>query len=196
MKHLLLTIDYSTNSTGYAIFDIQARKPLEWGFIVPKIKKVARLYPDASLLKMKDVARQIVEIVEKIHPAVILIEEVNRGISRIGQKTLSGGHFILLDQLIDYLHIIKFKDSDGATGWRKQLKLILSDQDKVINKDIRDFNKKVKKKDQKVLITKKHLACRYVNDVLKMNFDVDANPHDNDIVDALGIGLSYLEETK
>lgn len=198
---ILLALDLSTNSTGYARFDLATKKLLDFGtinptFKNPTVKGVTKFkYPAAQLFKMRGLVSDIVASIKE-DVSIIVIEEVNRGVSRLGQKTLDALHYLLLDRMkaVDLFKVV-YIDSDGRTGWRGRngLSLLLSDMDKILNKQTRAFNRRLGKAGKhKPVITQKHLACQYVNKQFKMNFDVDANEFDNDMVDAIGLGFFYI----
>lgn len=204
----LLCIDLSTTCTGWAVFCLDTKKLLDYGTIKPDKKGMSKLdYPTKQLRVMQSIASQIMSLVYRIDGfaidgskneiKMILIEEVNRHKSRMSGKTLDGMHWILMDALANdrdtnYIARVRYRDSDGETGWRQRLNLRLSENDKKLNAERNKMNKKLKAKDQFPIINKKHLAARYVNSKLGLGFDVDQNATDNDIVDAIGLGLSEL----
>lgn len=194
----ILTIDYSTQSTGYAVLDLETKQILDFGVIQPDKKLTkGKEYPSKQLAIMQSMAQKINALIESITDLyLIYIEEVNRGISRIGQKVLCGGHFILLHYLNpDNLRKVRFKSSDGPEGWRTRLNLRLGENDKKLNVERRRINKhKIRGTADLPIITKKHLAARFVNDALNMSWDVDRDPSANDIVDALGLMLAVVAE--
>lgn len=191
----LLTLDLSTTCTGFAIFDLQTKKLERYGFIKPNKKGMSKLeYPKKQLYVMRDLAAQIKALVDSIPDLkMILLEEVNLHKSRMAGKTLDGAHWILLNSLDEFsMNKVRYRDSDGETGWRTRLNLRLSEMDKKLNAERKKLNKKLRPKDQLPIINKKHLAARYVNSKLGTNFDVDQNSTDNDVVDAIGLGLSEI----
>lgn len=201
----LLCLDLSTTCTGWAVFDLDTKKLLDYGAIKPVKKGMSKLdYPTKQLRVMQNIAGQIMDLIykqdgvfepplpkNKLH--MILIEEVNLHKSRMTGKTLDGMHWILMNMLDpNYIDKVRYRDSDGETGWRTRLNLRMSENDKKLNAERKKINKKLKGKDQLPIINKKHLAARYVNAQLGLGFDVDENATDNDIVDAIGLGLSEL----
>ncbi len=91
---------------------------------------------------------------------------------------------------------IVLKDSDGLVGWRSDLNLRLSEDDKRLNKYRRAYNKKLPKGVKQLpIITKKHLACRFVNKTYHTVYDVDKNKSDSDVCDAIGLGTAVLRIT-
>ena len=86
------------------------------------------------------------KLITELAPEQLVIEEVNRGISRIGQKSLDALHFFVLFELRkcfpNLLDSLAYLDSNGTTGWRTVLKMKLSDADKKHNLQARKNNKK------------------------------------------------------
>lgn len=193
----VLGLDLSTTSTGFALLDIDTKNLIKYGFILPKVKGISKLkYPRAAMARIIDLAEKISELVKQYNPNQLIIEEVNRGKNRISQKSLDALHFFVLhyiDQhsphLIDQLF---YYDSDGKVGWRKHLKLTLSEEDKAHNAHIKTFKSSRKVGKKKPKITKKHLAMRYVQSVYNLNLDIDEKVEYEDINDAIAMTNSYL----
>jgi hypothetical protein len=198
----LLSLDLSTSCTGYAVFDVKTQKLLEYGALKSSEKGIStKSYPERQLRKLIKMAEDIKEVIDRIDPDMILIEEVNPSKQRLGQKTLDGIHWILLLTIIDRIKTVKYKDSDGNSGWRSDIGLKLSPTDKLKNKQISEYNKQLKasrkkKKDiegkLKDKINKKHLAVRWVNKKFNKNFDLDTDSTAGDICDAIGLGWAGL----
>ena len=201
-QKLLLSLDLSTTASGYAFSDIKTGKILGYGVIEPDYKPpkakegIPKLvYPQLQLQKMRRLCNQMLWLFTD-DVEMIVIEEINRGLNRIGQKILDSFHFLLLNSLTyEHLMRVRYFDSDAKDGWRSAhgLKLQLSEVDKAQNKVTRNVNKKRKKGTKKLpVITQKHLACRFVNNFLDTAFDVDKNSTDSDICDALGLNIFTL----
>jgi Holliday junction resolvasome RuvABC endonuclease subunit len=193
----VLGLDLSTTSTGFALLDIDTKNLLKYGYILPKVKGISKLkYPRAALARILDLAQKIADLVREYNPDQLIIEEVNRGTSRISQKSLDALHFFVLHyidlhspHLIDQLF---YYDTDGKVGWRKHLKLVLTDEDKAHNAHIKTFKSSRKVGKTKPKITKKHLAMRYVQSVYNLSLDVDEKVEHEDINDAIAMTSSYL----
>lgn len=192
----LLCLDLSTASSGWALYDTVTQKPISYGAITATDKGTKGFAAWRKLLfRCQNMANQINSLAISLKPDLIVIEEINNSQSRKTAKALSMVHtLVLLAFSSRNYEAIEYIDSDGKTGWRTRLGLLLNEADKKHNKELAAFNKKLPKKLHRNKITKKHLACRYVNIALKLNFDVDKNPNDNDIVDALGIGLGWFKK--
>lgn len=197
MSNLVLSIDLSTSSTGYAVFNRDSKKLEAHGKVRPKVGGLHKLkYPESTLLTIRDMTAKIKELVLIINPSRLVIEEVNRGINRIGQKGLDACHFFVLDEIMkvrpDLIKTLTYVDSNGRKGWRGMLGLKLSDQDKQVNAEIRLRNRRKKKTQKAPLIDWKVLAQRYVNSTFKKSFNVWENPGDNDEVDAIALGAAFV----
>jgi Holliday junction resolvasome RuvABC endonuclease subunit len=193
----VLGLDLSTTSTGFALIDVDTKGLLRYGHITPQVKGINKLkYPRAALARILDLAQKISDLVRYYNPDQLVIEEVNKGVQRISQKSLDALHFFVLhyiDQhspnLIDSLY---YYDSDGREGWRNHLSLKLTDEDKAHNAHIKLFKGSRKVGKKKPEITKKHLAQRYVEQVYNLKLDVDEDSKNADICDAIAMTTSYL----
>lgn len=197
----LLCLDLSTTCSGWAFYVGDKLKAS--GAIKPQVKGISKLrYPDAAYARIVDISDKIKNLVAEHEPDKILIEEVNRGINRIAQKSLDALHFFIIDRLMlldsNLISKIAYIDSNGKRGWRPTLGLKLDDQDKEYNKQARDYNKKYAKdikkgeKSLKDIIDWKHLSIRHVNKRLKLKLDIN-NVGDADIADAICLGLAFLK---
>lgn len=193
----VIGLDLSTTCTGWALFRRKDKKLIDYGFIKPSKRGLSEFkYPIKQLFIMQQMSSEIAAMLREHSKTLkiekIVIEEVNRGIARLGQKVLSGFHFILLTYIAAYNNKIVYKDSDGKTGWRTNLGLRLTDEDKRKNKQNRALNKELERGSKLPTINKKHLACRFVNEKFNKEFDVDRNTTDNDVVDAIAMTYAYL----
>lgn len=191
----VLALDISTSCTGFAVFDRETKKLICSGRIKPTVPGLHKLkYPKAALKTIISMAGKVNDLVMQVNPDRIVIEEVNRGINRIGQKSLDAVHFFVLDRLTEaQVDSVTYVDSNGKKGWRGMLGLKLSDQDKQVNAEIRLKNKKVKKSAKAPVIDWKVLAQRYVNVKYGASFNVWENPGDNDECDAIALGDAFCQ---
>ena len=174
----VLALDLSTTSTGWALFE--GKELAKYGIVEPeKPKGFTKLkYPKKQLVRIMSIATQVHEIVQKYNPDKIVIEEINRGINRIGQKSLDALHFFVLFYIeaTQGLDNIKFIDSNGKKGWRTILKLSIKDKYK--GKSVSERWKKV--------------AEDFVNGRYKTNFSVWLRKEEADLCDAICLGHCYL----
>lgn len=193
----LLALDLSTACTGWASFEDGKLK--EYGAIKPKVPGISKMkYPEAALMKALSMVDLVLDLICRIKPDQFIIEEVNRGINRISQKTLDGLHFLLLRELrtlgLGNLNNVAYMDSNGRKGWRTILGIGLSASDKDENKRIRARNRSKKRKGKKeAVINWKTIAVRYINDLFSLGLSRENDPKtDGDIADAICLGLAYL----
>jgi len=192
---LLLSLDISTSCTGFAVFDRETKRLIRSGRIKPQVPGLHKLkYPKAALKTIISMAGRVNDLVMEVNPDRIVVEEVNRGINRIGQKSLDAVHFFVLDRMTEaQVDSVSYVDSNGKKGWRGMLGLKLSEQDKQVNAEIRLRNKKVKKSAKAPVIDWKVLAQRWVNAKFGTSYNVWENPGDNDEVDSIALGWAFLE---
>lgn len=175
---ILLSLDLSTSNSGYAVFDTETKSLIKSGQIKAKVKGISRMkYPENAFHKCLSIAHQIGELKKEIKPDLIVIEEVNRGINRIAQKSLDALHFLVLQACYseDLFEKIEYVDSNGAKGWRGQLGLSIAKK----YPHLKGASSKWKK-----------AAEEYVNKTFGTNFDVENNKRDADECDAIAVGWS------
>lgn len=191
----LLSLDMSTTCTGWALLGVDSHKLIQRGLIKPSTKGgVAKMdYPKQQLTKMRDIAAQILSLIQNLKPHVIVIEEIAGSKNRMGQKTLDGLHFIVAYAIEDYLPIVRYYDVTGASGWRTHLQLRLSDADKLANKEAKTLNKKLAASQRIPIIGPKHLACRFANATFGTQLNCDTAETDGDQADAISMGYSFLK---
>lgn len=203
MTRVLLALDYSTSATGWAKFNMDTKELIAFGVILPSFKNPKTkgipkyAYPTYQVLKLRVLAAQILEIIDHSVEKIV-IEEINGGsrASRISQKVLDGGHFVLLEKMpLEVLSKVIYVDSDGNQGWRSRfgLGLQLNEHDKNLNKERKKLNKKLAKGSKKFpIVTQKTLACRFANRQFSLTLDCDKEVTDGDAADALGLGFFTL----
>ncbi len=198
-SNILLSLDLSTSATGWAKFCMTTGLLLAFGVILPEFKNPKKLlsYPQLHVIKFRQLADKVIELIDASVKKIV-IEEINRGKNRLGQKVLDGFHFVLLERMSwDVAQLVTFRDSDGSTGWRSAqgLKLQLTTLDKEQNKERKKLNKRIGRGQKKLaLITQKTLACRFVNKAYDLKLDCDVEETDGDKADAIGLGHFYLNK--
>lgn len=194
----LLSLDFSSSSTGYSIFDMNTHQLLEYGLVLPK--KVKKSIRDCQLQvtvdKLRNLAQDIKLLVERVQPKQIIIEEICRSKNRLAQKTLDGAHHHMMAAIYPWLPIVTYVDSDGGpNGWRTGLGLKLSEEDKLSNKRNKLLNKSIKRGQPKQpIFTAKDLAQRLVNKLYNLNFDVQNKTGDDDQADSICMATFYLQK--
>jgi hypothetical protein len=193
----VLALDVSKRCPGWAWFE--DGKPTKYGAF-PNEKSIQEYgpYPWNYLAAAHDTAAQLLGLVTKLRPGVIVIEETNGSKSRYTQKTLEFCHALLLQLLQVWVvqsggTVVYLNTSD----WRKTLKVQLSTEDKKQNAKLSKAKRKAaatgEKLDRKALgirgkVNKKHVAVRWAN----AEYGLTLKHKDNDIADALALGTAYL----
>lgn len=192
----LLCLDLSTSCTGVAIFEVTDEDPklIKFDKLKSSTAGTARMGKlEKTLFKMKRLVRELTELVNEVKPDIILIEEIAGSKSRLTQKTLDGFHWLLYDALgPDWLRWVVLYDVTGSAGWRTHLGLKLDDADKEANKEAKKLNKSLPGSQKIPVIGPKHLSCRYANRVYGLSLDVDEDPTDGDVADAVSMGDAWI----
>lgn len=192
MKYLL-SIDLSTNCTGWSVFEIETGKLVTYGYISGKnFKDTSKLR--ATLRKLEYMALGVLNIITNHAPSKIVIEEIAGSKNRIGQKTLDMAHGILLKTIENYLDIVEYYDVSGVDGWRTNLGLKLTESDKLANKEAKKLNPTLGRGVSKLPIyDAKDLAARYANKTFGLGLDPQVSQHDADLADSICMGHAYLK---
>lgn len=207
----LLVLDIS-GSTGWAYFDTAKQPaPLDYGVIV--LSKRARDYaahPWGYYLAAKALARLLADKVRGFLPLdYIVVEETNGARARFTQKFLEYCHYAFL---VEYHHLWPDPTDElpldtskliyiNTSEWRKVTTTHLTKEEKNQNARLSRHKRKAKAKgeklDKKMLgiagrITIKHVAIRRVKEL----FGIDLMAKEDDIADAILIGVAYINGAK
>lgn len=197
---ICLALDVSTK-TGYAILKqdkaTQEIVLIEHGCkrLVKKIDNYGN-YPWSYLYASRDLVAQLTELVAKVNPDVIVVEETNKGQNRYSQKILEFLHNTLLISLDKYRQgaltppVFYLSTSE----WRKILDQRLSKNDKINNKVVKAAAEAGIKKPSGVKgkVGKKHLSVRWANET----YGLELKMKDNDSADAISLGTAFLRGAK
>lgn len=193
MKYLL-SLDLSTTCTGWSIFEVETKKLVEYGILKPSPKGLSKMhYPLQQLTKMIDLSHKIKSVIENFKPSLIVIEEIAGSKQRLGQKVLDGLHWIVLYHIQDLIPTVSYYDVTGMNGWRTNLGLRLSEQDKINNKEAKKLNKNLKPGQRLPVYDAKDLAARYANKRFGLTLDPQASQYDADIADSVSMGAAFLD---
>jgi hypothetical protein len=205
----ILALDLSTKS-GYAVLSQEVGGPIKlhfYGTFCAPPESTTKAYPFNFMDRAGLIAYQAWHTMLRIHsrlgltPDFFVIEETNIGRSRYSQKMLEFIHCAVLSRLSeDGLLADRFRYIN-TSDWRKLLGVILSAEQKKTNARLskaKSAAKKAGKKlDKKALgingkINKKHVAINTVNQL----FGLDFKPKDNDMADAICLGVAYFKGVK
>ncbi len=178
----LLALDISTN-TGWAIFE--DNKLVKYGVITCKNSKINyKDFSEESMIAMLDsvviLASNIESLIFSNSIDEVVIEQTNKGKARYTQKLLEWLHYGSVVAICDKLK--KYPKYIDSSQWRKLVSLNMSKED-------RKHNAMIKKTKGRGKISKKHLAVRMVNELFNLGFKMK----DNDVCDAILIGLAYIK---
>jgi hypothetical protein len=131
-------------------------------------------------------------------PEAIVIEEINLGRDRYVQKLLENIHTAVLEQYAGFTPWtpIVYFNSDGGEGWRTNIGLVLTKEQKRANAKLSKEKREcaaagVKLNKVKLgikgKINKKHLAVARAN----TDFNLTLKQKDNNEADAICLGLAF-----
>lgn len=189
---ILLSLDLSTTCTGWSVFNIETQELITYGTVKGKTFKDTSTQR-ATLKKLEHMAESLLNIIENYKPHYIVIEEIAGSKNRIGQKTLDMAHGILWKCIEKYLDLVYYYDVTGKNGWRFDLELKLSEEDKANNKEAKKMNPGLSKASQLPVYNAKDLAARYANAQYNLSLDPQENQYDNDIADSISMGCAFLK---
>jgi hypothetical protein len=198
----ILCLDLSTH-TGYAVFDGEmGSKPTRVTSGTIDLDKTIHSfgpYPHSYRKCTDYMAALIYMRVAPYKVERIVVEEINSGRDRYVQKLLENIHTSSLthfDGFMPHAQIV-YLNSDGADGWRTNIGLTLSKEQKRANarlsKAKRESEAAGVKLDKKKLgvkgkTNKKHLAVERAN----AEFGLKLKQKDNNEADALCLGLAFF----
>lgn len=201
----VLALDVATK-TGFAVFDKD--EDLEQGVLVEHgllkmpqtIKEMVEAYPWNYIHATQQMAKQLTDLVARVQPDVIVIEETNLGKQRYTQKLLEFLHNALLTSLEKYPETYGMMTPKvyylSSRVWRSVLGLQMTKDDKKNNKALRVAKERAEMfgvtVDKKAIGVKgkvgwKHLSVRFVND----KFDLKFKQKDNDVADAICLAIAF-----
>jgi hypothetical protein len=191
----VLALDISTK-TGWAVFVDGVL--VEHGLVrLPKKIYEYGDYPWNYVQGAYSMGQLLFALTSK-EPDVIVVEETNKSRARYSQKALEYIHCLFLYQVKSTNIPIKYVSS---SEWRKTLGLVMSKDDKKNNKKLKTAKQFAETTGAKLdkaelgikgAVTKKHIAIRFVNNTFGFSMKVK----DNDICDAICLGLAYLKGAK
>lgn len=192
----ILCLDLSTHC-GYAVLTNDSKVELgEYGTLHyegPSTRSMPDKYPWSYLQVVTSHIRNILDLVSRIKPELIVIEETNKGKNRYSQKLLEFLHHELLQGLTAYK--VVYLDT---SHWRSILGIWMTKEQKrdnaKLSKATREAKLKGLKPDKKALgikgkINKKHIAINHANATFSLTLKVK----DNDAADAICLGLAYFK---
>ena len=186
---IVLNLDISSK-TGYCVSESAKGhyKILERG-VLSKKEKPSIQYPGDYLAWSKDIASDIISLIDRVSPHTICVEETAKGSKDAhSQKILEWVHKEVAAHLFTLMRSRETNVLYLMTGeWRQMVGCIMTKEEKKKNQAVSKQRKKgikVAKDDTGKRIgktTKKHVNIRRVKEL----FDIDLKVKDNDIADAI-----------
>jgi hypothetical protein len=180
----ILSLDISSKS-GWALH--KDDQLLEYGLIRVEVKDFnvnkdvnkSPLYPYNLLDAANEMGQRLLDIVLKIEPDKIVIENTVKGKNRHTQRLLEWIHKEVTERLRSKNISFHYLD---PSEWRSILEIRLTNEDKKNNRLVNSGKKRGK-------VTKKHLSVRAANHLYSLNLKIK----DNDIADAICLGRAFYE---
>lgn len=197
MIERILALDISSK-TGWAFYESGNKdfKLIGYGRI-NKTSEPLEPYPGSYVTWAYQCFGKINELFEQYAPTVLVIEETSGGSkSGMSQKILEYIHFLLAR----YIKETGIKSVYYQTEtWRRHVGCLMTKEEKVRNKYIKDFKKAnpdiriAKNKEGKGIgkITRKHVNVRRANEMLGQFLTKPLIKAEEDIADGLLLGLAY-----
>jgi len=191
----VLSLDISTK-TGWSLLISGDRLVLESYGQIPAIIEPEGMYPGNYVDWAYLCYGKIVELIDSLTPDVLVIEETCAGSKNVySQKILEFIHF-LVAKLIKETKIKVVYLLTGA--WRSEVGAKMTKEESKHNKYVREYKKLhdttvAKGPDGKRIgiKTKKHVNIRRANEVFGKFFKEPLRKKDEDLCDALLLGLTY-----
>lgn len=159
-------------------------------------------YPSNYVVWAYECFKEIQDLIDKFKPDTIVIEETSKGSKNaMSQKILEWIHFLLAQ----YIRSNSAKSVYIMTEeWRREIGCKMSDQEKLRNKEVRDYKKSYEKKHGKKttvaydingkrigLIGRKHVNIRRVSEIFGDQLLKPLKRKDEDLADGLGLAACY-----
>jgi Holliday junction resolvasome RuvABC endonuclease subunit len=192
----VLGLDMSTK-TGFTLLisDASGMVLEEYGQI-PQIHTPEGAYPESFIIWSHAVVDEIVKVIERLKPNVLVIEETAAGSKAIyTQKILEWIHYLVAKYIVDK----RLKVVYIMTGqWRSEIGCSMSKEESKHNKTVKEY----KKKNSTSLaydisgkrigkITKKHVNVRRINEIFGKYLKTPLKMKDEDAADSLGLAYAY-----
>jgi Holliday junction resolvasome RuvABC endonuclease subunit len=195
-------LDVSTK-TGWALLvSSDSGADLEAYGQEPPISMPDGPYPEAFVDWAYACFSKIVDLIDRLHPDVLVIEE-----------TASGSKSIFSQKILEYIHFLLaklIKESKIKTCylmtevWRREVGCVMTKEEKEKNKAVRDYKKKVLKETGKKttiaydkngkrigLTGRKHVNVRRANEEFGKFLRVPLRKKDEDTADSLMLAFCY-----
>lgn len=189
----ILSLDLSTK-TGYALL-VSSKDDMHLE-TYGQVEKIAcpeeEPYPGSYVTWAYKCYEKVEELIESLHPDVLVVEEVTKSKNPFSQKILDFLHF-LVSKFIQETGIKNFWYQTGE--WRREVGSYMNDAERKRNKEVKEYKKKTGKKlarditSNRVIgkVTKKHVSVRRANEI----FNLCLKLVQNDAADAVLLAYAH-----
>jgi hypothetical protein len=192
----ILSLDISTKTGWSFLISTHDSLALEGFGQIPAIKEPEGTYPTNYVDWAYSCYGKIVELIDDLHPDVLVIEETCAGSKSVySQKILEFIHF-LIAKLIKETNIKAVYLLTGA--WRSEISAKMTKEESKHNKYVKEYKQLHKTKVARDIngkrigkLTKKHINIRRANEVFGEFFKTPLRKKDEDLADALLLGFCY-----
>ena len=179
-----------SGKTGWSLFDGSGKLLNSGSLKKTTPKDIKTPYPWNFKMAADAVADEIIELIKKHKPNVIVVEESNSSKARYSQKILEFIHKSFLDKIVDFSFVRVYYIN--TISWRSSLGLAATKEDKKNNRLVNKAKAEGKTKKEvglKGKITHKHRSVRFVN----ATFGLSLKMKDNDAADAICIAMAFIK---
>lgn len=195
IEERVLSLDISSKTGWALLISNNDCKPESFGQIKP-IHEPEGQYPETYVDWAYQCYYAIMEIIDRTAPNILVIEETSKGSKNaMSQKILEYIHFLLAkfikETKIKSIYIM-------SEQWRRETGCKMSKEEKIHNKQIKEYKKKnntkiaYNEKGKRVgKLTRKHINIRRANEVFGKYFSKPLVKKDEDTADSLLLGFAY-----
>lgn len=191
-----------SSKTGWALLVSSDDILLEEYGMIPKSTEPPGQYPGNFIDWAYQVFGNIAELIDRLHPDVLVIEETCAGSKSVyGQKILEWIHFLVAQRIKES----KIEACYLLTGqWRVETGCQMSKEESKRNKEIREYKKKVEKETGKKpiaaydingkrigIVNRKHVNVRRANEIFGKFLREPLKKKNEDEADALLLAYCY-----
>lgn len=192
----ILSLDISTKTGWALLISTPEEAILEQFGQIPKIPEPDLPYPTSYVDWAYLCFKEIVELVDRTQPDILVIEETSKGSkNNYSQKILEFIHFLVAKFIKD----TGIKCAYIMVGtWRSETGCSMTKEESKKNKKVREYKKQNKtsiaydENGKRVgIINKKHVNIRRANEIFGKYLPRELKKKDEDLADSLLLGFCY-----
>lgn len=196
VEEKVLSLDISTKTGWSFIISKEDGMVLEAYGTMPPIEEPVGAYPANYIDWAYLCYSRIEDLIEAHQPEVLVIEETSKGSKNsFSQKILEFIHFLMAKYIKETGIRVVYMMTEQ---WRRELGCVMTKEEKLKNKAVREYKKKNATKiaynedGKRIGLTgRKHVNIRRANEIFKDFLPVPLKKKDEDQADALGLAAAY-----